>query len=97
MTLTELAQELKKTIAFDYMTMHKNWCKNPIILLYVGKPRYSRRGDFGGWCPVLGKSHTICSINVYSVIGGIQLLEYADADGNIDYSKCIVWVENLGR
>lgn len=93
MTLKELAQELKKTIAFDYMTMHKNWCENPIILLYGGKPRYSRGGDIGGWCTVAGKSRVICSINAYSVIGGIQLSEYADDQGNIDYSKCIVEVE----
>ena len=93
MTLKELAQEIKKIIAFDYMTMHKNWGNTPTILLYVGKPRYSRGGDIGRWCPVLGKSCVICSINVYRVIGGIQLLEYADEQGSIDYSKCIVEVE----
>lgn len=91
MTLKELAQELKKTIAFDYMTMYKNWCETPIILLYGGKPRYSRRGDIGEWCPVLGKSHVICFINAYSVIGGIQLSEYADEKGNIDYTASASW------
>lgn len=93
MTLTELAKEIKKIIAFDYMTVHKNWCKNPVVCLWSGMPEYSSTQDVGGWESVIGKSHALCWFGVYSIIGGLNLSEYRDADGIIDYSKCIVEAE----
>ena len=93
MTLKELAQEIKKIIAFDCITVHKNWCQEPAIFLWSGKPEYRPTQDVGGWQSVIGKSHALCWFGVYSIIGGIQLLEYADEQGSIDYSKCIVEVE----
>ena len=93
MTLTELAHEIKKIIAFDYMTVHKNWYKEPVVFLWGGMPEYSPTQDVGGWQSVTGKSHALCWFGVYSIIGGLNLSEYKDANGDIDYSKCIVEVE----
>ena len=93
MTLAELAHAIKKIIAFDYMTVHKNWCKEPVVFLWSGKPKYRKPNDVGGWQRDSGKSHEVCWFGVYSIIGGLNLSEYKDADGQIDYSKCIVEVE----
>lgn len=93
MTLSELAYDLKKIIAFDYITVHKNWCQEPEIFLWDGKPEYSPTQDVGGWQRVIGKSKALCWFGVYSIIGGLNLSEYKNEDGNIDYSKCIVEVE----
>ena len=92
MTLNELAKELKKIIAFDCITVHKNWCQEPAIFLWGGMPEYSPAQDVGGWQRVIGKSNALCWFGAYSIIGGLNLSEYTDADGNIDYSKCIVEV-----
>ena len=91
--LNELAYDLKKIIAFDCITVHKNWCQEPMVFLWGGKPEYSPAQDVGGWQRVIGKSHALCWLGVYSIIGGLNLSEYKDADGDIDYSKCIVEVE----
>ena len=93
MTLNELAYDLKRIIAFDCITVHKNWCQEPMVFLWGGKPKYSPAQDVGGWQSVIGKSHAICWLGVYSIIGGLNLSEYRDADGIIDYSKCIEEVE----
>ena len=93
MTLNELAKELKKIIAFDCITVHKNWCQEPAIFLWGGMPEYSPAQDVGGWQRVIGKSNALCWFGAYSIIGGLDLSEYKNADGNIDYSKCIVEVE----
>ena len=92
-TLKELAQELRKIIAFDCITVHKNWCKSPLVLLWRGKPEYRSAQDIGGWVSDVDKSRPLGSLGVYSIIGGLSLSEYADENGEIDYSKCIVEVE----
>lgn len=92
-TLNELAIELRKIIDFKYLTAcGKMTGDNPIGLdLFRGeRPWFS---DDGFW------------VNNYVVAGGslvipagiltrnIDLSEYADEAGNIEYNKCIVEVE----
>ena len=75
MTLNELGRKLKKIIAFDCITVHKNWCQEPMVFLWGGKPKYSPAQDVGGWQCVIGKSHALCSIGFYSILGGLNLSE----------------------
>ena len=92
MTLTELAKELKKTnkySGFGYLTVD---CAMP------NQPLQIRR--WGKWVrPIFDaeKGRWICSDLHYLIPGSyaknLDLSEYADENGNIDYSKCIVEVE----
>ena len=89
MTLTELARELRKVFRFKYLT------KDPIgdIYCWDGKPVYDAvesfwaSGSRGGVTPVL-ETWPSCSC-----VKPLDLSEYKNTDGNIDYSKCIVEVE----
>lgn len=85
MTLTELAHELRKLFEFKYLTVTDDW-PMPTVMMWSEKPEYDR-----GWSIVFSNSY-LGSFNCWAV-RNIDLSEYKDADGNIDYSKCIVEVE----
>ena len=87
LTLTELAHELRKIFRFKYLTASEDW-PLPTIIMWGGKVEYDGRG----WNMIKPKSY-YGSFNVSSLCTKLDLSEYADADGNIDYSKCIVEVE----
>lgn len=84
MTLTELAHELRKLVRFKYLTVTDDW-PMPTVMMWSKKPEYGR-----GWNIVFSSSY-LGSFNCWAV-RNIDLSEYKDADGNIDYSKCIVEV-----
>ena len=88
LTLTELAKKLREIFKFGYLTVHKNWCQRPFVCMWCGMPRYTNSQDIGGW----GGTYCVGSIGLDYAID-LDLSEYEDADGNIDYSKCIVEVE----
>ena len=82
MTLTELAHELRKLFDFKYLTVNTT----RVIKMWDTKPLFDktwlRTDDYGSLGMLI--YHKECSLD---------LSEYSDADGNIDYSKCIVEVE----
>lgn len=92
MTLSELAQELRKIFKFKYLTTESTfgrlyfaaWTRKPH---WDGKTGYMfghRRKD----------GHNLLAVYFFGTFlaDEIDLSEYADKDGNIDYSKCIVEV-----
>ena len=89
MTLTELANELRKIFRFKYLT------KDSIgdIYCWNGKPVYDETesywhsGSRGGVAPVLETWPSS------STVKSLDLSEYANETGEIDYSKCIVEVD----
>ena len=86
LTLKELARELRKVFIFDYVTIDDDGT----ITSWRGKPLYiSTIGvwDRNAYLGSLDIFHTDISCTV-----DLDLSEYTDADGNIDYSKCIVEV-----
>ena len=85
LTLTELAGELRKLFEFKYLTVTDDW-PMPTVMMWSKKPEYDR-----GWNIVFSSSY-LGSFN-YWAVRNIDLSEYKDADGNIDYSKCIVEVK----
>lgn len=85
LTLTELAQELRKIFNSKYLTVADDW-PMPTVMMWSKKPEYDR-----GWNIVFSNSY-LGSFNCWAV-RNIDLSEYKDADGNIDYSRCIVEVE----
>ena len=104
LTLKELAHELRKLFKFDILT-YSAWedgdCYvteqlDEIILWYRrvpgALPEYDETaGNFYGDVEVIALLK-ISSMNAM-VSEPLDLSEYKDADGNIDYSKCIVEVE----
>lgn len=92
MTLTELAKELKKTNkypGFGYLTVDHATSDQPLRIRRWGKwvrPTFNAE-----------KCKWICSDLCYAIDGSyaknLDLFEYADENGDIDYSKCIVEVE----
>ena len=89
LTLTELAKKLREIFKFGYLTVHKNWCQRPFVCMWCGMPRYTNSQDIGGW----GGTYCVGSIGLDYAID-LDLSEYVDENGNIDYSKCIVEVSD---
>lgn len=89
MTLTELAHELRKLFKFKYLT------EDPIgvIFCWDGKPVYDAveyfwiTGSRGRVKPVLETWPSSMTVKT------LDLSEYKDENGEIDYSKCIVEVD----
>lgn len=90
MTLTELAYELRKIFRFKYLT------KDSIgdIYCWDGKPVYDETESYwhsGSIGPVLETWPS------FSTVKPLDLSEYEDENGKVDYSKCIVEVEDAER
>ena len=86
MTLAELAHELRKIFRFKYLTVDDSRC----IYAWRGKkPRYLEEEKY--WT---GNSSEISIVlETWAREVYLDLSEYKDERGNIDYSKCIVEVE----
>lgn len=93
MTLTELANELRKLFKFRWLTACKKMTGgSPVGLdLFTGsRPEYTDDGYWANNYVVAGGSLVIpvALLSMY-----LDLSEYKDENGEIDYSKCIVEVE----
>lgn len=104
MTLTELAKKLREVFAFDVLTYsaydncdcYATYQKESIILWQRNSPgalpEYDATGFyFDGDADVLAL-YEIGNMGV-TIAEILDLSEYGDENGNIDYSKCIVEVE----
>lgn len=84
MTLTELAKKLREIFKFRYLTVSPY---REDVLLWRDKPEC----DGFYWRSTEPCAQLAFHSNLLSV--SLDLFEYKDAEGNIDYSKCIVEVE----
>ena len=100
MTLTELAHEMRKIFWFKYLAAGEMfyWGRSHTVVFMSNEPLTLSVSDEGGeGCPcfihewegediidVFSESDLVCSLD---------LSEYKDENGEIDYSKCIVEVE----
>ena len=87
LTLKELAREMRKLFEFDYVTVDANesitfWVRKPLYISMCGL--WDRNAYLDSW--------DIFNIDFSSAVN-LDLSEYADESGEIDYSKCIVEVE----
>lgn len=88
LTLTELAHELRKIFRFKYLTAHRSGVEL-FLRMYAKEPSYFKTYSVWG-----EKDAVFFPIAVSEDLSiDLDLSEYKDADGNIDYSKCIVEVE----
>lgn len=88
MTLKELARELRKIFRFKYLTMHRNGVEL-FLRMYAKEPSYFK--TYSVWGEADAVFFPIAVSEDLRV--DLDLSEYRDADGIIDYSKCIVEVE----
>ena len=88
MTLKELARELRKLFKFKYLTAHRRGVEL-FLRMYAKEPSYFK--TYSVWGEADAVFFPIAVSEDLRV--DIDLSEYKDADGNIDYSKCIVEVE----
>ena len=88
MTLEELARELRKLFEFKYLAIS---LRRGLSLWSGRAPIYMVEGRF--WSSDFIKTSLVGSLDGDCLISNLDLSEYKDADGNIDYSKCIVEVE----
>ena len=91
MTLEELARELRKIFRFRYLTAADYKHEGPICVdLWEYKPQFHESDcTWNG----LHRRELLYSFDMAQLACTIDLSEYKDADGNIDYGKCIVEVE----
>ena len=105
MTLTELARELRKIFRFKYLTVDKDSCHypHPVIEIWDVYPEYKEiptvKDEY--WNP---SQETRCwdhgnyvysgKFCLHSLTAELDLSEYADENGEIDYSRCIVEVSD---
>ena len=95
LTLTELACELRKVFKFRYLTVSPDFCGCPIeIYCWMSiHPTYNAKGRM--WIISQEGSQTIVSsLEAWHLEKNLNLSEYADENGVIDYSRCIVEVSN---
>ena len=89
LTLKELAHELRKVFRFKYLTMADYKHEGPVTIdIWSHKP-YFRESD----CTWNGEG-LIESKDLYDLDCDLDLSEYADENGEIDYSRCIVEVSD---
>ena len=84
LTLKELARELRRLFRFKYLTVDPYADE---ITFWMDKPEWVCDSWWAGDSSYLFDFYAN-RLNAY-----LDLSEYKDADGNIDYSKCLVEVE----
>lgn len=87
MTLTELARELRKIFRFKYLTAHRSGVEL-FLRMYAKKPSYFK--TYNVWGNADAVFFPIAVSEDLRI--DLDLSEYADEHGEIDYSKCIVEV-----
>ena len=88
LTLKELAHELRKIFRFKYLTAHRSGVEL-FLRMYAKKPSYFK--TYNVWGNADAVFFPIAVSEDLRI--DIDLSEYKDENGNIDYSKCIVEVE----
>lgn len=94
MTLNELAIELRKIFKFKYLTVSfkTKWLEDCVGLdIFNNKPWFYSKGRY--WVDTESLTRGMLVIPDNLLACSLDLSEYTDENGNIDYSKCIVEVE----
>ena len=89
LTLRELARELRKLFRFKYLTAHRSGVEL-FLRMYAKEPSYFK--TYSVWGEAYAVFFPIAVSEDLRV--NLDLSEYKDAEGNVDYSKCIVEVSD---
>lgn len=88
-TLQELADWLRGGIIFDYLTARKQG-DSIFVTLWKSRDGLAPEYYLGAWLPFAGGVDTVASLNKQYLIADLDLSEYQDENGEIDYGKCII-------
>lgn len=88
LTLRELAHELRRIFRFKYLTAHRSGVEL-FLRMYAKEPSYFK--TYGVWSNAYVVFFPI-AVSVDLRVD-LDLSDYADENGEIDYSKCLVEVE----
>lgn len=91
LTLRELARELRKIFGFGYLVAYGSELYGYRVRAYLLKPKYIPIGGF--WFNETRGNDALLDISFSDLMCDLDLSEYEDEDGNIDYSRCIVEVK----
>lgn len=93
LTLTELAHELKKIFKFKWLTVDEgNEIQLWVCFSEDDPPEFYEDGCWYSDSPMTDELCSILpSVGLFAI--GLDLSEYEDENGEIDYSRCIVEVE----
>ena len=104
LTLTELAYELRKIFKFKYLSYGEMfyWGQSHNVLWISGKPLTLVVRDEGGegvpcYIHEWEGEDIIETFSEDALVYPLDLSEYKDENGNIDYSKCIVEVTDASE
>lgn len=94
MTLKEFALILRKCIKFNYLTAER-YHSDMVVSIYMNQPTYVSYGEHGGGWDTSNDdtSASVCAFYKEELAVKLDLSEYEDASGEVDYSKCVVRVE----
>lgn len=92
MKLSELARELRKIFKFKYLTMESPF-GNLYFALWARKPYWEGKTGYESWRSERDEDNFIVAdFYDFCLEAKLDLSEYVDEAGDIDYSKCIVEV-----
>lgn len=95
LTFKELARELRKLFGFGYLVAYGSELYGYRVRAYLFKPKYIPIGGF--WFNDTRGNDALLDISFSDLICDLDLSEYKDTDGNIDYSRCIVEVTDASE
>ena len=98
MTLTEFAKKLKEDFEFKYLTVSPKtiWQDDCIGLdIFINKPWFSAKDRHWVDTEFFTRGMLVIPESLLEI--NLDLSEYKDEDGEIDYSKCIVEVTNVSE
>lgn len=95
LTLRELARELRKIFGFGYLVAYGSELYGYRVRAYLLKPKYIPIGGF--WFNETRGNDALLDISFSDLMCDLDLSEYADENGNIDYSRCIVEVTDASE
>lgn len=96
MTLTEFAHEIGKLLNAKYVTYEEGTFEDSVNL-WEEKPVYQiydSVNGYGSWQPATPFMSSPCVIYQRMVKTDLDLSEYENENGKVDYSKCIVEVSD---
>ena len=90
--LQEFADWLRGGIIFDYLTARKQG-DSIFVTLWKSRDGLAPEYYLGAWLPFTGGVDTVAHFNNQNLIADLDLSEYKDDRGEVDFSKAIVRVE----
>lgn len=90
LTLTRIAHVFRSYYKFDYFVVEPSEFGNPVAKLWISekRPIFTKYG----WGYDTNDDYDYIEVNIWDLTEELDLSEYKDESGKVDYGKCIVEV-----